>query len=132
MNHEHDCVRCRLSGAGGWQNLAEYGYDVGSLLHPVYYGYQLFSQPIRESHVAHRQCEEIENLCAVPPRVGIAILSLALVVEAVHLHQQRVRAQGLPTTAWEHSKGDINSEHVTDRRDEGNERQGAYRSTVNP
>lgn len=37
----------------------------------------------------HREREVVEHLCAVPPSVGVAILSLALVIEAVHLHARR-------------------------------------------
>ncbi len=41
-------------------------------------------------HVAHRQGEEVEDLCAVPPCIGIAVLPLALVVESIHLRATRV------------------------------------------
>ena len=38
------------------------------------------------STLSHRESQEVEDLCAIPPRIGVAILSLALVKEPVHLH----------------------------------------------
>lgn len=35
---------------------------------------------------SHREGEEVKDLCAVAPGICIAVLSLALVIEAVHLH----------------------------------------------
>jgi hypothetical protein len=53
---------------------------------------------------SHRQREVVEHLCAVPPGIGIAILSLTFVIEAIHLcgrksHDiQFARAMGFATT----------------------------------
>ena len=52
----------------------------------------------------HRQGEEVEDFGAVPPRIGIAVLALALVVEAIHLRDlaglvvaaQQRHARGVP------------------------------------
>ena len=44
---------------------------------------------------AHREREEIKHLGAVPPGVGVAVLALALIVEAVHLR--------MPSSALWHS-----------------------------
>ena len=38
--------------------------------------------------ITHRQRQVVEHLCAVPPRIGVAVLALTLVVEAIHLCSQ--------------------------------------------
>ena len=38
---------------------------------------------------SHREREVVEHLCTVPPGIGIAILPLTFIVEAIHLHVAR-------------------------------------------
>ena len=39
---------------------------------------------------SHREREVVEHLCTVPPGIGIAILSLTFIVEAIHLHGRQI------------------------------------------
>jgi hypothetical protein len=54
--------------------------------------------PINQS----ADCEEVKDLSAVPPCIGVAILALALIIEAIHL-AGRVRERH--KVAFKHSSG---------------------------
>ena len=49
------------------------------------------------THGTNRECEVVEHVGAVLPRIGVSILALALVIEAVHL---RSGIHGRVRAAW--------------------------------
>ena len=42
--------------------------------------------PEAASWLSYRQRQEVKDLCAVSPRIGVAVLSLAFIIEAINLH----------------------------------------------